>query len=97
MRWGYIVLGHTLPQVHAEYATHRGLKEFEAEATAYLCMNELGQLGEETANHSRGYIRHWLDDEQPPEQSIRHVFRAAEAILRAGRVAPYSAPHTGDM
>jgi hypothetical protein len=52
--WGHIVLGHTLPQVHAEYQTHRGIKEFEAEATAYLCMcmNELGQVDDETARQS---------------------------------------------
>jgi hypothetical protein len=78
--WGHIELGHTPPQVHAEYQTHRRIKEFEAEATAYLCMNELGQLDDETASHGRGYIRHWLDDEQPPEQSIRRVLRAAEAV-----------------
>jgi len=92
----HILLGHTLPHSFDEYATHRGVKEFGAEATAYLCMNELGKLDDETASHGRGYIRHWLSDEQPPEQSIRHVFRAAEAILRAGRIAPIL-PHTGDI
>jgi len=60
--------------------------EFEAEGTAYLVMNELELMDEETASHSRGYIRHWLQDEQPPERSVRQVFRAAEAILKAGRV-----------
>lgn len=82
---GHIILGHTMPHHHEEYALHRGLMEFEAEAAAYLVMNELGQLDDETASHSRGYIRHWLQDEQPPEQSIRRVFKAAEAIVKAGR------------
>lgn len=50
-------------------------------------MNELGQLDEETASHSRAYILHWLDHEDPPEQAIRQVFTAADRILRAGRVA----------
>lgn len=84
---GHIILGHTMPSQHAEYVTHRGIKEFEAEATAYLVMNELELMDEETASHSRGYIAHWLQDEQPPEMSIRRVFRAADALLRAGRVA----------
>lgn len=84
---GHIILGHTLPGHHDEYLTHRGVMEFEAEATAYLTMNELELMDEETASHSRGYIQHWLQDEQPPDESIRRVFRATEAILRAGCVA----------
>jgi len=84
---GHIVLGHTMPHRQEGESYHRGLMEFEAEATAYLFMNELGLMADETASHSRGYIRHWLQDEQPPEVSIRHVFWAAEAILKAGRVA----------
>jgi hypothetical protein len=39
---GHVVLGHTLPHSYEDYATHRGIKEFQAEAVAYLCMNELG-------------------------------------------------------
>jgi antirestriction protein ArdC len=84
---GHVILGHTLPRTIGEYATHRGVKEFEAEGTAYLVMNELELLDEETATRSRGYIRHWLHEERPPEPSIRVAFRAADAILKAGRVA----------
>jgi N-terminal domain of anti-restriction factor ArdC len=87
---GHIVLGHTLPARHEEYATHRGIGEFQAEAVAYLAMNELGQLDEQTASVSRGYIAHWLRDEQPPDKAIQQVFRATDAILRAGRVDPLS-------
>jgi hypothetical protein len=83
---GHIILGHTMPHRHEEYQLHRGLMEFEAEATAYLVMNELELMDDETASHSRGYIAHWLKNEQPPEQSIRRVFRAAEAVLKAGRI-----------
>ncbi len=82
---GHIVLGHTMPHQHDEYELHRGLMEFEAEATSYLVMNELELMDEETASHSRGYIKHWLQDEQPPDKSIQRVFKGAEAILRAGR------------
>jgi len=89
---GHIVLGHTLPARHEEYATHRGIMEFQAESVAYLAMNELGQLDDETAEHSRGYIQHWLRDEQPPDKAIQQVFRATDAILRAGKVDPVSDP-----
>jgi IrrE N-terminal-like domain len=82
---GHIVLGHTLPTRHQQYATHRGLMEFQAEAVAYLAMNELGQLDDHTADISRGCIQHWLQDEKPPERAIQHVFRATDAILGAGR------------
>jgi hypothetical protein len=88
---GHIVLGHTLPARHEQYATHRGIIEFQAEAVAYLAMNEVGQLDERTSALSRGYIQHWLQDEKPSDQAIQHVFRAADAILRAGRVATTAA------
>ncbi len=76
---------------HDEYVLHRGLMEFEAEGMAYLIMNEFNLLDDETASHSRGYIWYWLQDEQPPEKSIQRVFRAADAILRAGRIGPSAA------
>lgn len=83
----HVVLGHTLPHHFEEYQTHRGVMEFQAEATSYLLMNELELMDDETAAHSRGYIRHWLGEEQPPDQAIRQVFVAADRILRAGRIA----------
>jgi hypothetical protein len=82
----HIVLGHTLPHHYEEYQAHRGIQEFQAEAVSYLVMNELHVMDNETANTSRGYIRHWLKDEQPPEQAIRQVFTVADRILRAGRI-----------
>jgi hypothetical protein len=88
---GHILLGHTLPHRYEEYQAHRGVMEFQAEATAYLVMNELELMDDESASHSRGYIKHWLGEEQPPEQAIRQVFTAADRILRAGRVAPVEA------
>jgi hypothetical protein len=84
---GHIVLGHTVPHQYEDYQAHRGVKEFQAEATAYLVGNELEMLDEESASHSRGYIRHWLGEEQPSDQAIRQVFVAADRILRAGRAA----------
>lgn len=88
---GHVVLGHTLTSQLSEYAQHRGIMEFQAEATSYLALNELEKLDEETASHSRGYIRHWLSNEQPPgEREIRLVFAATETILKAGRLTQVS-------
>jgi hypothetical protein len=82
----HVILGHTIAASFDEYVTHRGIREFEAEGTAYLCMNELDMLDEQTASRSRAYIQHWMQDETPPEKSIQRVFKAADAVLRAGRV-----------
>lgn len=81
---GHIVAGHTSEEQIAEYGTHRGLKEFEAEAAAYLIMNELGALDQFNAGESRNYIQTWLRDQTPDEKSVRHVFSTADKILRAG-------------
>jgi hypothetical protein len=82
---GHVVLGHTAPEAIAEYSTHRGVKEFQAESTAYLTMNELEQLTEDEACESRGYIQGWLRKERPPDVAIRQVFSATDKILKAGR------------
>lgn len=87
-----MVLGRTILARHEEYATHRGIGEFQAEAVAHLAMNEVGQPDDQTASVSRGYIQHWLRDEQPPDKAIQQVFRAADAILKAGRLAVEDAP-----
>lgn len=83
----HIVCGHTTADKRDEYSTHRGVMEFEAEASAYLCMNELGELDDQTASASRGYVQHWMDGDRPPDESIRRVFVATDTILRAGRIA----------
>jgi antirestriction protein ArdC len=93
---GHIVLGHTLSSQHAEYRQHRGIKEFEAEATSYITMHELGHLDEESAMHSRGYIQGWLEGEKPSDESIRSALKATDAILRAGRLAVGSEVELGD-
>lgn len=36
---GHVILGHTLPHSLDDYRTHRGIREFQAEAVAYLTMN----------------------------------------------------------
>ena len=86
---GHIVLGHTMRERGSsfEYAVHRGVQEFQAEATAYLTLKELEQLTPSMASHSRGYIQGWLGDERPSDAAIRQVFSATDGILKAGRLA----------
>jgi hypothetical protein len=84
---GHITLGHTLPHAWEDYQAHKGLKEFQAEGVAYVVLNLLGVMDEETARYSRGYIRHYLQNEKPPEQAVRQVLTVADRIWRAGRVA----------
>jgi antirestriction protein ArdC len=92
---GHIMLGHTNPQPAFDPAMHRGHREFQAEATAYLVMNELDELTPDVTSHSRGYIRHWLNAERPSDRAIRQVFAATDAILKAGRLATDVSRTTG--
>jgi hypothetical protein len=69
---GHVVLGHTTAEGLAEYQRHRGIFEFQAEATA---------------TRSRGYVQDWLKGERPPDKAIREVFVATDQILKAGRIA----------
>lgn len=81
----HIVCGHTEPSRQDEYQQHRGLMEFEAEASAYLAMNEMGALEHMNASESRGYVQHWLRGNKPPDESIKRVFTTVDKIMKAGR------------
>lgn len=82
---GHVVLGHTSPAALEEYQKHRGTKEFEAEGTSHLAMNELELMTPEAAQVSRGYLQNWTREEKPTEKSIRAIFGATDKILKAGR------------
>jgi hypothetical protein len=83
----HIVLGHTKKDQLADYVSHRGIKEFQAEATAYLLANEL-DLASWDASESRAYIQTWLGpDSEVTKSQIRAVFGAVNKILLAGRPA----------
>lgn len=84
---GHVVIGHTSPEKMSDYQTHRGVMEFQAEATAYLCMNGVGATEQMDAAGSRSYIQTWLRGEKPRDKAIREVFAAVDAILRAGIVS----------
>lgn len=86
----HIVLGHTAKAELAEYKQHRGIREFQAEAVAYLLAHEV-ELTDWDAAESRAYIQGWLSNtgqaEEVTEKHIRAVFAAVNKILRAGRPA----------
>ena len=46
----------------------------------------LGSLNENGLEACRGYIQHWLNGQEIPERSAQRIFKAADTILRAGRV-----------
>ena len=76
--------GHTTPENLASYYQHRGQFEFEAEASGYVVLNELGAMTDEMASVSRGYVQGWLQDEKPSEDSLRRVLNVSTKILDAG-------------
>lgn len=86
---GHILLGHTDDAGMAEYTTHRGRMEFQAEAVSHLVTIELGLVkpDDDKAAESRAYIQNWLGSEAPTDTHIRSVFKAVEQILAAGRPA----------
>jgi antirestriction protein ArdC len=81
----HIVLGHTTEGDELDGpATPRSLREVEAESVALLCAASLDLGG---AEYSRGYLQHWLRGGDIPERSAQRIFKAADAILQAGRAA----------
>lgn len=82
----HIEHGHTDESSVAEYLTHRGHMEFEAEGTAYLVMNDIDP---DEKHHDkavmRGYVASWLNGAQPADRSIMKVISTADRILTAGR------------
>ena len=74
------VLGHT-----DNSDLHKGVKEFQAECSAYLLMIELELATWEQLSVSRAYIQEWLQDTKPTEQEIKQVFNAVDKIIKAGK------------
>lgn len=76
---GHVLLGHTDHDDAGDLP--RNLAEVEAESVALLCLESLDLPG---AEFCRGYIQHWLRTERIPDASAGRIFKAADAILRAG-------------
>ncbi len=86
----HVVLGHTMEGDFSDgERTPRNLREVEAESVALLCCEALNLEG---ADYCRGYIQNWLcpavgyNGDAIPEKSAQKIFRAADQILRAGRL-----------
>lgn len=79
----HVVLGHTEAAECSDAGElTRSEREVEAEGTAYICGSVLGIAGLEK---SRGYLQHWLGEGGISERSAGRIFKAADAILKAGR------------
>jgi antirestriction protein ArdC len=76
----HLVLGHCT----SGDETHRGVAEFEAEATAYLVAKEL-ELVNWDAAESRAYIQAWLGGTETTDDNVSRIFAAVNKILTAGR------------
>jgi hypothetical protein len=86
----HVILGHTSEADFTDTErTPKNLREVEAEAVALLCCEALNLEGSEFC---RGYIQNWLcpaigyNADAIPEKSAQKIFRAADQILRAGRL-----------
>jgi hypothetical protein len=87
----HVVLGHTAESKDmsdSDERIPRDLREVEAECVALICSESLGLPG---AEFSRGYIQHWLKAQAIAEKSVHRIFKAADAILKAGRPGSDSA------
>ena len=80
----HVLLGHTAEArtLRDDDKTPRNLAEVEAESVALICCESLALGG---AEHSRGYIQHWLRGDSIPERSAQRIFKAADSILKAGQ------------
>lgn len=68
--------------------TPRDIREVEAEAVVYIVCQSLGLPGEA---FSRGYLQHWLGQQQITAKSAQRIFHAADLILKSGRPTAPSA------
>jgi hypothetical protein len=94
---GHIMCGHTTDgDVIADgKELTRSIKELEAEATAMLVLDALGE--KDMAVYNRGYIQHWLEVggvTEVPEDSAKRIFAAADKILKAGQLKKDKAQKT---
>ena len=86
----HVILGHTSEADFTDTErTPKNLREVEAESVALLCCEALSLEG---AEYCRGYIQNWLcpaigyNGDGIPEKSAQKIVRAADQILRAGRL-----------
>ena len=68
-----------------EKRQERWQKEIEAEGVAYICARVL-KLEEDMLEKSRGYMQHWLKDNEINEKQAQRIMGTANKILQAGRL-----------
>jgi antirestriction protein ArdC len=74
-------VAHVLLQHAKDETISRSLREVEAEGVALLCCEALDLDG---AEYARGYLQHWLRNDEIPEQSAQRIITTAQRILAAG-------------
>jgi antirestriction protein ArdC len=82
----HIMLGHTTESggMVDHDQTPTNIREVEAEGVALICCESLALPGSEFC---RGYIQRWLAGEKISDASAQRIFKAADAILKAGHPA----------
>jgi hypothetical protein len=73
-------MAHTILEHRGSELT-KEVKELEAEAVAYLCINALDLPG---AEESRGYIQNWYKGKTIEEASAKRIISTADKIIKAG-------------
>lgn len=81
---GHILAGHTTEDQLLEYETHRGVMEFEAEATAHLTLMTLGAEDQFDPSESRKYIQLYIGNEQPTEKNFSTILNSTGRLVEAG-------------
>ena len=83
----HVSLGHTVEGMLDDHErTPVNIREVEAECVALICCESLALPG---SPECRGYVQHWLKRQRDApkaisEQSAKRIFKAADAILKAG-------------
>lgn len=81
----HVVLGHTTESMCADGdTTPRDVREVEAESVAYILCALLGLPG---LDEARGYVQSWAQGCAITEKSAQRIYKAADTIYKAGRVA----------
>jgi antirestriction protein ArdC len=83
----HVVLGHTDGgfQTDVTKAIPKHVKELEAEAVSYIVGVSLGFSSDDEQSASRAYIQDWYKGNTVPEASVKRIFKAVTAILKAGQ------------
>lgn len=78
-------LAHLALKHHAQPNVPAAIREVQAESVALLLLDALDLPGTE---YSRGYLQHWLADNELTDAMAQRIFTTADKILAAGRPPP---------